>query len=90
LVTHGHITVNGHHLNIPSYIVKPGDLIRVKNRAKSLQLVQSNLAEHRRQVPDFLGVADGAIPEGRVLRNPAAEDISIPVQTQLIIELCSQ
>jgi small subunit ribosomal protein S4 len=90
LVTHGHITVNGHHLNIPSYIVKPGDLIRVKNRAKSLQLVQSNLAEHRRTVPEFLGIAEGPIPEGRVLRNPEAEDISIPVQTQLIIELCSQ
>ncbi len=90
IVAHGHITVNGHHVNIPSYIVKPGDLIRVKNRAKSLQLVQSNLAEHHRQVPDFLAVAEGAIPEGRVLRTPAAEDISIPVQTQLIIELCSQ
>jgi small subunit ribosomal protein S4 len=90
LVSHGHITVNGHYVNIPSYLVKPGDLIRVKNRAKSLQIVQSNLAEHRRQVPDFLSLAEGAIPEGRVLRNPEAEDISIAVQTQLIIELCSQ
>jgi small subunit ribosomal protein S4 len=90
LVAHGHITVNGHHVNIPSYIVRPGDIIRVKNRAKSLQLVQSNLAEHHRTVPDFLSLIEGAIPEGRVLRNPEAEDISIGVQTQLIIELCSQ
>ena len=65
-------------------------MIRVKNRVKSLQLVQSNLAEHRRGVPDFLSLAEGGIPEGRVNRNPEADDISIPVQTQLIIELCSQ
>ncbi len=54
LVAHGHITVNGQHVDMPSYIVRPGDVIRVKNRAKSLQMVQSNLAEHRRTIPDFL------------------------------------
>ena len=90
LVCHGHITVNGHHVDVPSYIVRPGDVIRVKNRAKSLQLVQSNLTEHRRTVPDFLTLAEGGIPEGRVVRMPEADDISIPVETQLIIELCSQ
>jgi small subunit ribosomal protein S4 len=90
LVSHGHITVNGSFLNIPSYIVKPGDVIRVKNRAKSLQLVQSNLTENRRNVPDFLSLIEGGIPEGRMLRNPEAEDTSVPVQVQLIIELCSQ
>ena len=41
-------------------------MIRVKNRAKSLQMVQANLAEHRRTVPDFLTLIEGAIPEGRV------------------------
>jgi small subunit ribosomal protein S4 len=90
LVAHGHITVNGHHVDVPSYIVRPGDVVRVKNRAKSLQLVQANLAEHRRTVPDFLTLIEGGIPEGRVVRLPAADDISIPVQIQLIIELCSQ
>jgi small subunit ribosomal protein S4 len=90
LVSHGHITVNGQHVDVPSYIVRPGDVIRVKNRAKSLQMVQANLAEHRRTVPDFLSLAEGGIPEGRVMRMPEGDDISIPVQTQLIIELCSQ
>jgi small subunit ribosomal protein S4 len=70
--------------------VRIGDVIRVKNRAKSLQLVQANLAEHRRTVPDFLTLVEGGIPEGRVVRLPGPEDISIPVETQLIIELCSQ
>lgn len=90
LVAHGHITVNGRRVDIPSYVVKPGDVIRVKNRPKSLQVVQANLAEHPRDVPDFLSRIDGDIPEGRVNRLPEAEDVSIPVQTQLIIELCSK
>src|SRR6185295_2022722 len=90
MVSHGHITVNGRFVNIPSYLVKPGDLIRVKNRAKSLQMVQSNLSENRRNVPDFLSLVEGPIPEGAMMRLPETDDISIPVQTQLIIELCSQ
>lgn len=90
LVAHGHITVNGHRVDIPSYLLKPGDVIRVKNRAKSLQAVQANLAEHRREVPEFLSLAEGPIPEGRVSRLPEDFDVSIPVQTQLIIELCSK
>lgn len=90
LVCHGHITVNGRRVDIPSYLVKPGDVIRVKNRAKSLQAVQANLAEHRREVPEFLSLAEGPIPEGRVSRLPEDFDVSIPVQTQLIIELCSK
>jgi small subunit ribosomal protein S4 len=90
LVAHGHITVNGHRVDVPSYLVKPGDVIRVKNRKKSLQAVQINLSEHRREVPEFLSLVEGPIPEGRVSRLPESFDVSIPVQTQLIIELCSK
>jgi len=90
LVNHGHITVNGRYINIPSYMVRPGDVIRVKNRAKSLEAIQLNLAENERQTPDFLSRTDGPIPEGRVNRLPDAKDVSIPVQVQLIIELCSK
>lgn len=90
LVSHGHITVNGRRVDVPSYLLKPGDVIRVKNRAKSLQAVQANLSEHHREVPDFLSRVDGPIPEGRVSRLPEDFDVSIPVQTQLIIELCSK
>ena len=49
--------------------------------------MQANLAEHRRTCPISSARIEGPIPEGRVLRMPAAEDMSIPVQTQLIIEL---
>jgi small subunit ribosomal protein S4 len=90
MVMHGHITINGHRVDIPSYLVKAGDLVRVKNRAKSLQLVHAALSEFRREVPDFLSRVDGGIPEARVDRLPGADDVSIPVQANLIIELCSK
>lgn len=90
LVAHGHITVNGQRVNIPSFLLKPGDVIRAKNRAKSLQAVQANMAENHRQIPDFLAIVEGPIPEGRVARLPEDFDVSIPVQAQLIIELCSK
>lgn len=90
MVMHGHITVNGRRLDIPSYLVKAGDLVRVKNRSKSLQLVHAALADFRRDVPDFLSRVEGAIPEARVDRLPGADDVSIPIQANLIIELCSK
>jgi small subunit ribosomal protein S4 len=90
LVAHGHITVNAQRVNIPSFLLKAGDIIRVKNRAKSLRAVQANMSENHRPVPDFLSVAEGPIPEGHVSRLPEDFDVSIPVQTQLIIELCSK
>ena len=52
LVAHGHVTVNNRRVDIPSFLTRPGDSIRVKNRPKSLQLVQAVLAEARRDVPD--------------------------------------
>jgi small subunit ribosomal protein S4 len=90
LVTHGHVTVNGRHVDVPSYLTRPGDVIRVKNRPKSLQLVQSVLAESSRDVPEFLNRIDGPVPEGHVVRLPEAGDVSIPVQPHLIVELCSK
>ena len=80
LIGHGHVTVNGRRVDIPSYLMRPGDVIRVKNRPKSLQLVQAVLAESHRDVPDFLSRVEGPQPEGHVLRLPEAADVSIPVQ----------
>ncbi|MCC7474100.1 MAG: 30S ribosomal protein S4 [Pirellulales bacterium] len=90
MIRHGHITVNGRRVDIPSYQVRIGDVIRVKNRAKSLDLVRGSMAENARDVPDFLSRGDSQIPEGVVGRLPAIDDVSIPVQTQLIVELCSR
>jgi small subunit ribosomal protein S4 len=90
LVAHGHVTVNGKRVNIPSYSVRVGDVIRVKNREKSLDLARGHMSENNRGVPDFLSVTSSDVPEGIVGRLPAAEDVSLPVQTQLIVELCSR
>ncbi len=90
LINHGHITVNGRKLDIASYLVKMGDVIRVKNKAKSLRAITGNIEEINRQVPDFLSVTTGSIPEGIVSRLPGSDDVSIPVQANLIIELCSK
>jgi small subunit ribosomal protein S4 len=90
VIRHGHITVNGRKVDIPSYEVRIGDVIRVKNRAKSLDLVRGAMAESSRDIPDFLTRNEAQIPEGIVSRLPAVDDVSIPVQTQLIVELCSR
>jgi small subunit ribosomal protein S4 len=90
VIRHGHITVNGRKLDIPSYEVRVGDVIRAKNRAKSLDLVRGAMAESSRDIPDFLSRSEAQIPEGIVSRLPAVDDVSIPVQTQLIVELCSR
>jgi small subunit ribosomal protein S4 len=89
IIAHGHITVNGRRVNIASYLVRPGDAIRVKVRPKSTQLVEAVRGESRRDVPDFLAVTETPL-EGRMLRYPEAADVSLPIQTQLIVELCSK
>ncbi len=62
----------------------------MKSRPKSAQLVQANLAEVPRDVPDFLSRSEDPQPEGHVLRMPEIADMSIPVQPHLIVELCSK
>jgi small subunit ribosomal protein S4 len=90
IINHGHVTVNGKRVDIPSYLLRAGDVIRIKNRPKSLQVVQAALAESNRPVPDYVSRIDGEIPEATVTRLPEAYDISLPVQTQLIVELLSR
>lgn len=90
IVRHGHILVNGRRVDIPSYLVRPGDVVGVKPRPKILELIQANLEENKRAVPDFLQLHAGPQPEGHVLRMPGVEDVSIPVQVQLILELLSR
>ena len=91
VIPHGHITVNGRKLDIPSYLVRPGDHIQIKNREHSRKLAASNLAtEGMPPVPDWLDRIATDPPEGRVSRLPTAQDISLPVTPQLIVELLSR
>ena len=90
IIVHGHLTVHGRRVDVPSYSVRPGDMIRVNNRPKSVALVQANVSQNERLVPDFLNLLEGPVPEGQMTRHPEAFDVSIPVEARLIIELCSK
>ena len=91
IIAHGHITVNGRKVDIPSYLVRPGDVVAVKDREGSKRLAAATLSqEHMPPVPDWLDRTSTDPAEGRVNRLPAAQDVSLPVNPQLIVELLSR
>ncbi len=89
LVAHGHILVNGKRVTIPSYLVRVGDVITVK-KAKMREQVKALLQEGIVQVPDFLQVTNQDPPEGRVVRLPERDDVSLPVDVDKIVELLAR
>jgi len=91
MIRHGHFTVNGRKLDIPSYLVKPGDTIKIKNREASIKLAaEVVLNEAGPSVPSWLDRISTEPPEARVARLPGSEDVSREFNTQLIIELLSR
>lgn len=91
IIDHGHILVNGKKLDIPSYLVKAGDVITLKDREASKKIAQGNLQlDGMPPVPDWLDRLSTDPAEGRVSRLPAPQDISLPVTPQLIVELLSR
>lgn len=90
LVRHGHVRVNGHKVNIPSYLVKPGDQITLRERSKTHPRVVENFAAvDRRGVPEWLDVSKKEI-SGTVRSLPLREQLNLDVQEQLIVELYSR
>jgi small subunit ribosomal protein S4 len=90
-ITHGHIAINGRKVDIPSYMVSPGDQIQVKNREHSRRLIADNLAAGGGPpLPEWLDRISTEPAEGRVSRLPSAQDVGLPVTPQLIIELLSR
>jgi small subunit ribosomal protein S4 len=91
LVTHGHILVNGRKLNIPSAQIKAGDVIALREKTKKNQQVLNSVGTvgGRGGLPAWLGLdADGL--KGTVLALPKREDIQMPIDEQLIVELYSK
>ncbi|MCC6108800.1 MAG: 30S ribosomal protein S4 [Denitrobacterium sp.] len=89
-VTHGHTTVNGKRVDIPSYRVRPGDLIAVAPKAKDLLVIKSALVSNERvQVPAWLEV-DIEKLQGSVLSLPTRDQIDLDINEQLIVELYSK
>ncbi len=91
LVQHGHIVVNGRRTNIPSYLVRPGDVVAVReesrNRAYFKELRQ--IIDDRAATPEWLAL-DGAALKGTVQRAPERRDIDLPLNEQLIVEYYSR
>lgn len=88
LVNHGHFTVNGKKVNIPSYTVKPGDVIKVKEKSTNSPKFKE-VKEMTITVPEWVSV-DVEKLEGKVLSLPTREQIDTPVAEHLIVELYSK
>jgi small subunit ribosomal protein S4 len=89
-VLHGHVLVNGKKAKIASYLVSPGDVVGVKeNFMQNTHLQQAINISRSRGVPVWLEL-DPEKPQGKVLSLPAREDLTMPVQESLIVELYSK
>lgn len=90
-VNHGHVLVNGRRLNIPSYQVRDGDVIQVKERSRNMALVLEAIESPEREVPDYIEF-DPKELKGTFVRGPKLADVPYPVQMQpnLVIEFYSR
>ena len=91
LVNHGHVKVNGKRVNIPSYTVKDGDEISLKDQSKQINLIQESIVAQEREIPEYLEV-DIKEFKGRFLRAPLIYDVPYPVtmEPNLVIEYYSR
>jgi small subunit ribosomal protein S4 len=90
LVRHGHFTVNGRKVDIPSFSVKPGDVVSIRQSSRSNPSIVHALEEVKgRGVPEWLSF-DQAAMSAKIGSIPTREQINLPVQEQLIVELYSK
>jgi len=94
LVNHGHVLVNGKKCDIPSMLVKPNDVVKIKTRDHSLKMVRETLQKNIVRVPDFLELTNNQdMPEGRMTRLPNRQDVDeriTDIREQLIIEIATR
>ena len=89
-VRHNHFTVNSKKVNIPSYQVKKGDVIELREKSKKIQTISDSLdAIVRRGIPQWIEIEKEKF-KGIVVGVPVREDITLPIQEQLIVELYSK
>jgi small subunit ribosomal protein S4 len=90
-INHGHVKVNGKRVNIPSYLVKEGDVIEVKDKSKDLAIVLEAVELAERDVPEYIDVDLGK-RKGTFLRTPKLADVPYPVQMEpnLVVEFYSR
>ncbi len=88
-VNHGHVDVNGRRVDIPSYRARKGDVVSIREKARTMTVVQWNVDVLDRQAPAWLDSGDGGWST-TVREAPVREQIDIPVREQLIVELYSK
>ena len=90
-VNHGHVKVNGRRVNVPSYKVKPGDVVEVKEASRQLVLVLEAVASGERDVPDYIE-ADHSKMTAKYVRIPTLQDVPYAVQMEphLVVEYYSR
>ncbi|CAG5085579.1 30S ribosomal protein S4 [Thermobacillus xylanilyticus] len=88
LVAHGHVTVNGKKVDIPSYLVQPGDVIGLRERSRSLKVIKEAL-EARRHLPNYLEFNEQAM-EGRYIRLPERSELTQDIDERQIVEFYSR
>ena len=90
MVTQGHFTVNGRKVNVPSYLVKPGQVVGIKEASRQLGKIKAIIeANSARPVPQWLEL-DRAAQEAKVVALAKREDIDLPIEETLIVELYSK
>ena len=91
LVNHGHVKVNWKRVNIPSYSVKDGDEISLKDQSKQINIIQESIVSQEREIPEYIEV-DVKELKGRFLRAPLMHDVPYPVtmEPNLVIEYYSR
>ena len=90
LAVHGHVIVNDRKVNVPSFLVKDGDEIKMREKSKKMQVIADGLTfSQGRGVPTWLERNDDQV-SGKVIRLPNREDIDMPINEQLIVELYSK
>ena len=90
MVSHGHVTVNGRKVNIPSYQVKPGMIVALKETSRGIEKIKANIeANAFRPAPKWLEY-DANNLLAKVVAVPAREDIDLPIEERLIVELYSK
>ena len=90
LVNHGHVTVNGRKVNIPSFQVKPGMVISLTEKGKSMQKIKDNIEDNAfRAAPKWIEYDKNNLT-AKIVAVPARDDIDMPIEEHLIVELYSK
>jgi len=90
LVNHGHFTVNGRKVDIPSYLIKAGDEVALRSRSRSLEKLKSSLENNASRVPPKWLSLNRDTMSATVVGQPDRDDIDLPVEEHLIVELYSK